>query len=374
MVCQVTQMVEASDQSTYLGLPNMLERSKSALLGYLKDRANTRINSWYSKYISRAGKKILIKSVAQALPTYAMNVFLLPAEIPTNIERALTKYWWKTSQSTNSHLNWMSWDRLTKHKSSGGLGFKNFRDFNIAMLGKQGWRFMAYPHSLATRLYKARYFSDTDFLNSKLGSNPSFIWRSIFEAKSVLAERVRWQIGTGKIINILGQPWLSMADNPSISTVSRSIEDKKVSSVMKMDTIEWDIDLIRDVFNDRDQKCILDISLDESTNQDTLYWRHEVTRVYSVKSAHKRIQSQKGREDGIRRIKLVSGQNYVAQRHHLRLLIWYGVHYQTSFPRLLSCRQNGYKFLIYVQFAMKEVNRYCTVWFCVHLHNIAGSY
>lgn len=70
-------MGEASANSTYLGLPNMLGRNKSAVLGYLTDKACAQINSWDGKFISRSGKELLIKSVAQALPTYAMNVFLL---------------------------------------------------------------------------------------------------------------------------------------------------------------------------------------------------------------------------------------------------------------------------------------------------------
>lgn len=34
-------------------------------------------------------------------------------------------------------VNWMSWSRLSKHKSTRGMGFRDFKDFNIALLGKQ---------------------------------------------------------------------------------------------------------------------------------------------------------------------------------------------------------------------------------------------
>ena len=62
--------------SYYLGLPSVLSRSKRVIFGFLKDRLRKRLSSWQIKLFSRAGKSILIKTVAQALPTYSMGVFL----------------------------------------------------------------------------------------------------------------------------------------------------------------------------------------------------------------------------------------------------------------------------------------------------------
>lgn len=85
----------------------------------------------------------------------------------------------------------MAWDRMNKHKSTGGLGFRDFHDFNLALLGKQGWRFILRPKTLVSRVYKAHYFSNVHFLDAALGNNPSFIWRSVWEAKGVVRDEVR---------------------------------------------------------------------------------------------------------------------------------------------------------------------------------------
>lgn len=73
-------------------------------------------------------------------------------------------------------IHWMSWERLSRHKSSGGMGFRDFRDFNLAMLGKQAWRFIPQPNTLVSRIYKARYFPTGSFLDVAVGNDPSFIW------------------------------------------------------------------------------------------------------------------------------------------------------------------------------------------------------
>jgi hypothetical protein len=77
----------------YLGLPSMIRGSKKAIFNYIKDRIWNRITSWSSKLLSQAGKEVLIKSVAQAIPSYCMGVFLLPTSIGDEIERMLNSFW-----------------------------------------------------------------------------------------------------------------------------------------------------------------------------------------------------------------------------------------------------------------------------------------
>lgn len=99
------QMKEADDRSKYLALPNFLGRNKSSLLGYLKSRVQSKIRSWDGKFISKAGNEVLIKSVAQTMPSYAMSVFLFPLDVTKDIERTLTKYWWVSKPNQQSAIH-----------------------------------------------------------------------------------------------------------------------------------------------------------------------------------------------------------------------------------------------------------------------------
>ncbi|XP_074328076.1 uncharacterized protein LOC141665989 [Apium graveolens] len=74
-ICQQLGMQEADESSTYLGLPNILGRKKSVILGYLKDRVKARIQSWKPMKLSRLAKEVLIKTSAQSLQVFAMDVF-----------------------------------------------------------------------------------------------------------------------------------------------------------------------------------------------------------------------------------------------------------------------------------------------------------
>lgn len=102
--------------------------------------------------MSRPAKEVLIKIVAQTLPSYAMNVFLLPLELTKEIEGCLEKFFWNSSQKNSSKINWMAWDRMTRHKHVGGLGFRSLRAFNLAMLGKQCLRIITNQESMVARV------------------------------------------------------------------------------------------------------------------------------------------------------------------------------------------------------------------------------
>uniref|UniRef100_A0A803NP78 Reverse transcriptase domain-containing protein n=1 Tax=Cannabis sativa TaxID=3483 RepID=A0A803NP78_CANSA len=181
-ICTTLGMTEANDSFLYLGSPNIICRRKTVILGFLKNKIINRINSWNGKFLSRAGKEILLKTVIQSLQTYAMSVFLIPLETYHEIEKIMENFWWKTTNAKGQGIIWMSWDRMATHKYSGGMGFRHLHDFNLAVLAKQGWNLLCSPSSLASRLYKAKYYPQTDYLNAKLGHNPSFVWHSIWSA------------------------------------------------------------------------------------------------------------------------------------------------------------------------------------------------
>lgn len=236
---------------------------------------------------------MLIKSIIQYLPTYAMSVFLLPLEITKDSERSISRFWWNTKKMDSRSIHWMSWEGLSRHKSSGGMGFRDFRDFNLAMLGKHGWRFITNPNSLVSRVFKAKYFPDSDFMEAKIGNNPSSVWRSIWEAKHVISAGMRWKIGSGNSVNIIGQPWLFDDNNPFITSSVQGLENRKVSDLMTMEYRAWEEEILRDMFNVRDQQCIRSVPLNENQDEDTLYWGKEVSGQYTVRSAYRMLQEHK---------------------------------------------------------------------------------
>jgi len=89
------------------------------------------------------------------------------------------------------------------------MGFRDIQDFNLALLAKQAWRLLLNPHSLFFRVYKSRYFPNYSFMDAELGSNPSYVWRSLLAAKEIICEGSKWGVGDGRTIGVTTHKWLS---------------------------------------------------------------------------------------------------------------------------------------------------------------------
>ena len=184
----------------------------------------------------------------------------------------------------------MRWERPCKPKSIGELEFKKLHEFNLALLSKHGWKFLSDSTSLVSKVYRARYFPHSSFLNSKLGANPSYTWRSIHATKDLIRKHSRFWVGDGTNILVTKDPWLLINESGMISSVlGESHNETTVHQLMILGEIQWDKNLIIDVFNPRDREIILGIPLSVRNIKDSWYWNADLQGIYTVKSGYRSL-------------------------------------------------------------------------------------
>ncbi|XP_074378696.1 uncharacterized protein LOC141720247 [Apium graveolens] len=141
------------------------------------------------------------------------------------------------------------------------------------MLAKQACRLINKTNPLVTNSMKARYYADTDFLDAGLGANPSFMWRSIMAAQGVVKQNCRRKIGDGRSTRVWQIPWLPCCDNGFPTTVPHEeLKDILVHNLMTEDQKAWDVDVLNDLFNDRDRALIQQIPIPSRSRPDPWYW------------------------------------------------------------------------------------------------------
>ena len=181
---------------------------------------------------------------------------------------------------------------MTEVKAEGGLGFRELHEFNLALLAKQLWRILMNPNLLVSRVLKARYFRGTSIWRTGSYGTDSYCWKSLLQARGILEEGIRKQVGDGKFINIWEDRWIPGSGDGKVKTRrAGDVELQEVSELIKEGV--WDKELITKVFDKDEGKQILSIPLGEVPRKDRLFWAFSTTGVYTVKSGYRLAKKEK---------------------------------------------------------------------------------
>lgn len=91
----------------------------------------------------------------------------------------------------------------------------------------------------------------------------------------------------------MADPWLPHEQDPYVHTKNEGIEGKMVSSLLEPGQSRWDVDLIQDIFDERDRNLIFTIPI-QNRAADSWYWRKDKFGQYTVKTAYALTQESQG--------------------------------------------------------------------------------
>ncbi|KAA3457895.1 reverse transcriptase [Gossypium australe] len=266
MVSSLLEVRTSDNPERYLGLPNMVGRKKREAFQNLIDKIIVRIEVWSSRLLSQGGKEIFIKAVLQAVPTYAMSCFILPKALCERIESKIAYFWWQKGAGKRG-LHWCQWKFLCRPKDERGLD------------------------TLVAKVFKAKYYPNENFLNSRLGNAHSYVWQSIWATKDSLQRGLIWRVGTGRGISISEDAWIPNYSNGRLMSRFVNLQSDSVAELINSSNREWDRELILNTFPADVADLILRIPLSQNPHVDLLAWHGEPSGEFSVRSSYKLLQN-----------------------------------------------------------------------------------
>ena len=286
-------MPVVDNPGTYLGVPALWGRSKKRGLAYVKGRIVGKLQGWKHNTHSKAGKEVLIKAVAQAIPTYPMSIFKFPAMVCEELDALVAGFWWGNTGG-NRKIHWVSNEVLGLPKHLGGLGFRNFKEFNDALLAKQCWRLLCDPSSLWARVLKARYFPNYSFLDANKGGRASWAWSSLLTGRDLLLNGSHWQIIGGQDVRVWVDRWLPSLPlgHPTSFGEVEVTRNLRVSTLICPQSRDWDITFLHPRLSVADQEAIRETPIRDNSRMDRLIWAATKNGRYSVKSGYRWVQSR----------------------------------------------------------------------------------
>eukprot|EP00253_Pinus_taeda_P029762 PITA_29762 len=143
------------DPFKYLGFWLKPDNYRKQDWNWLVAKIEAIISHWSYKWLSRAGRLTLIKSVLLAIPVYWVALTWVPKGILEKVRRICSRFLWAGSKE-DSMLPWIAWEKVARPKEWGGWGIKDIKAFGSSLAAKSRWRIIN-KENLWTKVVKQKY-------------------------------------------------------------------------------------------------------------------------------------------------------------------------------------------------------------------------
>jgi hypothetical protein len=250
------------------------------------NRFTKRLTNGTEKLMSHAAKDIFIKSVAQSLPSHAMGVFKMSKGFCEDYEKLIRDFWWG-DELDHRKTHWAAWENITRPKCKGGLGFRDMKLFNQAMLARLAWRLIQKPTSLCARVLKVKYFPHGNLLDTVFARDLSLVWQGVEYGLELLKKGIINRIGDGRNTQFHRDQWIPRSRGLKVTGVKKNTRLRWVNQLIEPASNQWNIEILRDLFYEHDVQAILSIELPQTQQQDRVAWNYEKNGVFTVKSVYR---------------------------------------------------------------------------------------
>ena len=199
------------------------------------------------------------------------------------------RFWWQPKKKEGSFIAWKEWDKLSRPKCVGGLGFKKTKEMNDALLAKFAWMVVSGNQSICMEVLRSKYKVSDDWLRADLSKYASPTWRAIERAKLLIEKGACFLLGDGKTINVWEDPWVpwivGFKPRPRIDDYLQL--PIKAHNLLDHTLQAWNEDIVREIFVAEAATAILSIPIPHSPRQDKLIWLPDAKGIFSVKSVNR---------------------------------------------------------------------------------------
>lgn len=147
MFQETIKVEESPNLGQYMGMPISHKRPRRRDLQFVVEKVRKRLANWKSKFLSKAGRLILISSTLNTIPNYYMQTILFPIATLRELDRICNNFLWGENEGKN-RLRLVSKEATFLPKSKGGLGVRSHRVLNTCLMAKLAWKLCHGPHNL----------------------------------------------------------------------------------------------------------------------------------------------------------------------------------------------------------------------------------
>jgi hypothetical protein len=284
----------------YLGLPLGASFKLKTMWAGLEDLMLRRLAPWKRLYLSKGGRVTLIKSTLSNMPTYMLSLFPIPADVAKRIEKIQRDFLWGgMNDEFKCHL--VEWDKVCAPIDEGGLGIRNMRRFNQALLGKWLWRFAHEEGAWWRSVLVAKYGSVWGGWRSGAisSSHGVGLWKFICMGWQNFRRFIKFDPGEGSKIRFWDDVWCGdralKEAFPGLYSIACLKEASMADNMERSsNSIQWNIQFSRLIHDWEVEelatfyKCLYDCKL-RGEGIDKLWWVPSRKGLFEVKSFYRAL-------------------------------------------------------------------------------------
>eukprot|EP00253_Pinus_taeda_P014042 PITA_14042 len=179
---------------------------------WLIAKIEARINHWSFRWLSRASRLTLLKSVLLAIPVYWAALTWVPKGVLEKIRKICSRFLWAGSAKDSLVLPWVAWDKIARPKEWGGWGIKRLPEFILSLAAKSGWRLLSLEN----------------------------LWTKVatLEAFTVIEQGLAWKFGDGSHIRVGRDPWVGCSEAYALSPgLLRHLDSKGIVTLNQVEKV-----------------------------------------------------------------------------------------------------------------------------------------
>jgi hypothetical protein len=162
---------------------------------------NSILAGWAAKFLSIAGRLVLLNSILSSIPMYIMSVLKLPQWVINAIDKIRRTFLWHGANDQRKGYNLVDWEVVCEPKQIDGLGVLDLKTFNYALLLKWQWEWFAGEN----RLWRPLLLQTAPTLDglpiTPLFSQLPMKIRQFFNCST------QWKPGDGAMIRLWDHDW-----------------------------------------------------------------------------------------------------------------------------------------------------------------------
>ena len=253
-----------------------------------------KLAGWKAKFLSFAGRAVLVKSVMSAIPNYVIQGAALPVHLCDKLDKINRDFLWGSSNEKR-RMYPVGWGKI-RPKDEGGLGIQSARAKNIALLAKLNWRMYQEKETVWARILLNKYCSNSRRRAANPDALPSSPNRSAIKLGfPTFAKGICWGIGNGSRKSVWIDNWIKGQSLRELIEGPLSRNDMKLAIADIRDNHEWNWENLSFVLPSTIKDKIRVVPCQEFVDEnDVILWKHTKDGEFTVNSAYLQIIGDAG--------------------------------------------------------------------------------